>query len=371
MSSPPLHISACDRPEREVYISAMEEAVFESLEDATDYCTAHSRTWGAGLTVQHSDRVREKVTLGCDKGSYHGTVEKPVVDDDDRVRERATVQTLCSYKVLVRLMKRRSAYVASPVCTEHNHPPSLDASAHRIFRRFDKKEVEKITELPTGEAGLKRAQISRTVKQQIPDNISTPRDFSNAIAKAKKEERHGLTYTEAAIERLKTLGWVYEVKTDPADGSMTDFMFMPPEGMALLQRFPTTLFMDCAYRTNKAKLPLFEVVGMTNTTTDSTFAVAFGVLSNEKEAAYQWALRWMMNELDKWDARTGHNGQLPTRERIQVVLTDRELALVNAVEKEISSASGLLCIWHINKAVHRTTGVEQDCTAIHARTSVS
>ena len=49
---------------------------------------------------------------------------------------------------------------------------------------FGEKEVELITELATGNCSFRRSQVLRTVKAQHPDNLSTPKDFSNRIAKA-------------------------------------------------------------------------------------------------------------------------------------------------------------------------------------------
>lgn len=38
-------------------------------------------------------------------------------------------------------------------------------------------------------------------------------------------------------------------------------------------------------------------------------------------------------------------------EKVRVVVSDREKALINALEIELPSASNIICIWHANKGV--------------------
>lgn len=83
---------------------------------------------------------------------------------------------------------------------------------------------------------------------------------------------------------------------------------------------------------------------MTNTDKDSTFGIAYGVLSNEKQVAYDWASQWIVDRvscLDDWK----------TRDAIGVVLTDCEPALMNALKITLPRARNLVCIWHINKRI--------------------
>jgi len=46
--------------------------------------------------------------------------------------------------------------------------------------------------------------------------------------------------------------------------------------------------MDNTYKTNKYKLPLLEIVGMTST--ECTFAVAFAYMESEQKENFCWAL---------------------------------------------------------------------------------
>lgn len=51
---------------------------------------------------------------------------------------------------------------------------------------------------------------------------------------------------------------------------------------------PHVLMMDDTYSTNRYKIPLLEIVGVTST--NMTFCVAFVYMHREKEVNYPWAL---------------------------------------------------------------------------------
>ena len=97
--------------------------------------------------------------------------------------------------------------------------------------------------------------------------------------------------------------------------------------------------MDYTYKTNRSKLPHLKVVGCRNKY--STFPVAFRLLSRETKNTFEWALHWLNLQLIN----------LGIERKTWVVHTDRELALMNALEGEMPYASNLICIWHINKAI--------------------
>ena len=83
----------------------------------------------------------------------------------------------------------------------------------------------------------------------------------------------------------------------------------------LIQNLFNVLIMDSTYKTNRYLMPLFEVVGVAPT--GKIFFVAFVFLKNEKEDSYIWELEHLKLLIDSDDFS-------------KAVVTDRELALVNA-----------------------------------------
>ena len=94
--------------------------------------------------------------------------------------------------------------------------------------------------------------------------------------------------------------------------------------------------MDCTYKTNRYCLPLLEIVGVTST--NLTFSVAFVYLEAEHVDNYTWAMEKLQSLM--------FADRLPN-----VIVTDRELALINVVRLVFPITTNLLCRWHISKNV--------------------
>jgi hypothetical protein len=91
--------------------------------------------------------------------------------------------------------------------------------------------------------------------------------------------------------------------------------------------------MDCTYKTNRYDMPLLNIVGITATL--SSFNAAFVFLSKECEEDFVWALR-----------KFSLIGVSPA-----VVVTDRELALMRALQVVFPKAANVLCFWHRHKNI--------------------
>ena len=115
-----------------------------------------------------------------------------------------------------------------------------------------------------------------------------------------------------------------------------DLFWAYPGSIDLLRVFSHVLIMDCTYKTNRYHLSLLEIVGVTST--DLTFLIAFAYIDTEREDNYTWALERLRSILDA-DVLS------------ELIVTDRDLALLNVIERVFSTAKHLLCRWHISKNV--------------------
>ncbi|KAH6760275.1 hypothetical protein C2S52_009274 [Perilla frutescens var. hirtella] len=106
-------------------------------------------------------------------------------------------------------------------------------------------------------------------------------------------------------------------KRCPQTDTVKDMFYAHPISVKLLRAFPEVLLMDCTYKTNRYRLPLFEIVGVTSTS--MMFSVSCAYLEVEKENNYIWALTVLKGLMDQ--------STLPS-----VIVTDRERALMNAIE---------------------------------------
>ncbi|XP_058734907.1 protein FAR1-RELATED SEQUENCE 5-like [Vicia villosa] len=132
-------------------------------------------------------------------------------------------------------------------------------------------------------------------------------------------------------------GYVYWTRKKDESEVVRDIFWAHPESVKLLNMFPIILIMDCTYKTNKYRQPLFEIVGMTST--KLTFAVAFAYMESEQTETFCWVLDKLKQLFIKQD-------NCP-----QVILTDRDLALMKAIETIFPKTANLLCRFHMNKNV--------------------
>lgn len=125
-----------------------------------------------------------------------------------------------------------------------------------------------------------------------------------------------------------------------ATGEITHLFFAHRQSIALLQASPEVLLMDSTYKTNRYRLPLFCIVGVTPL--KRTFHVAFAFLANECRGDFAWALQG----LRRLYGLLKPPGTLPA-----TLITDRDRGLLLAIQEVFPTSGHLLCLWHVNKNV--------------------
>lgn len=83
--------------------------------------------------------------------------------------------------------------------------------------------------------------------------------------------------------------------------------------------------------------PWSKLLGMTNM--DSTFVLGIAFIRHEKKEQYTWVMRQLKRFCCSEDCQP------------KIMATDRELALMNAIEEVFSDVNHLLCRWHISKNI--------------------
>lgn len=126
---------------------------------------------------------------------------------------------------------------------------------------------------------------------------------------------------------LHTNNYLYEFTTGDSN-ELENLFFVHPTSWKIWRAFPHVLMIDATYKTNKYNKPLVEIVGVTSTR--KTFSVGFAFIHREKETNYTWVLNCVKSILDKCM-------------HPRVIITDRELALINACETVFPDATRQLC----------------------------
>jgi hypothetical protein len=159
---------------------------------------------------------------------------------------------------------------------------------------------------------------------------------SQAIYNAKQKERNQnlgeLTSIQNLLRTLEETSWISDHSVNETNNVQAIF-FAHPDSIKLSRLYNISIVMDCTYNTNKYKMSLLNVVGITSFNT--TFYICFAFIPQENETWYNWAL----------DRLKGlyHDIELP-----KSISIDRDLALINSIRNKFPSSKFILCVWHIN-----------------------
>jgi len=107
--------------------------------------------------------------------------------------------------------------------------------------------------------------------------------------------------------------------------------------MKLCNACNLVFLIDSTYKTNRYRLPLLDFVGVTPTW--MTFSAGFAYLEGEHVNNMIWALEQFRGLFVRCDA-------LP-----EVIVTDKDLTLMNAVKTVFLECPNLLCRFHIDKNI--------------------
>ncbi|KAJ1409126.1 MULE transposase domain [Sesbania bispinosa] len=152
---------------------------------------------------------------------------------------------------------------------------------------------------------VKPRNILLTLKDHNKDNVTTIKQIYNALQAFRTSLRGPRTELQNLMKLMERDNYAYCHRRHEDSNVVRDIVWTHSDAMKLLNIFHIVLIIDTMYKTNKYRLPLLEVVGVTST--ELTFSVAFAYME--------------------------------------------DIVLMNAVEKVFPVASHLLCQFHIAKNV--------------------
>ena len=189
-------------------------------------------------------------------------------------------------------------------------------------------------------AGVKPRDVLCGLKARDKENASTMR----TIYKVKANTRmHDMQWRNAIQQLMKILiekHYVYCHRSYEISEEVLDLFWANPNCILLVKLFLSVVIIDCTYKTNKYKMPLFALVGITSM--GNTFSIAHYFLYNELEDIYQWALSRLRMLFEPHDL-------------LNVFVTNREWAVIKAIKSVFPAAHHMLCTFRISK------NVEQHC----------
>ncbi|XP_076958902.1 uncharacterized protein LOC143634796 [Bidens hawaiensis] len=221
------------------------------------------------------------------------------------------------------------------ICDEHNHPLVQHMEGHPYAKRLTDDEFSLVAELTR--MNVAPRDILSILNERNLSNASTISTIYNARTKIRMSEQAGNSPMQVLMSILHSNGYVYEFTTTGSN-ELENLFFVHPISFDIWRAFPHVLIIDATYKTNSYNMPFVQIVGVTST--NKTFSIAFAFMQNEKIESYTWVLNCLKLTLDKCM-------------HPRVILTDRELALVNACKEVFPNATQLLCRWHISRNIFK------------------
>jgi hypothetical protein len=163
------------------------------------------------------------------------------------------------------------------------------------------------------------------------------RDLRNLRHRAQKQLLKGRSPTSALLMGLQD--WDILWQQEDGDSQRVQHIFCASHsGLDLLARFPSLLWIDATYKTNRHKMPMVNIVG--RSCNGKTFYVACAFVSHERECAYQWVLKSLRDLL--------HTRSIPLP---ITIFSDDAKSLLAALATVFPTTISLLCVWHIQKNI--------------------
>lgn len=194
------------------------------------------------------------------------------------------------------------------------------------------------------QAGATVKTILSMMQQEDPNCVFTGRDIHNSIALGRRNALGDRTAMHALLDVLHTSGFffryeVFPLGTDlPEAGHIKYIFFAHPGAIDIYKANHDVVLMDCTYKTNVYNYPLLNIIGTTGMNTSVQIGLVF--LASEREEDYAWAMQQFLSLIVE------HGIPPPS-----CFVTDRELALKNALSATFPEVPQILCIWHVNKNV--------------------
>ncbi|XP_026431237.1 protein FAR1-RELATED SEQUENCE 5-like [Papaver somniferum] len=265
---------------------------FNSKENVTEGCREIDSQYNIIVVIKKWVNKNENhggkgyaIVLGCERGGKYRKRNCTVSPSKCR-KGTATKKCGCPFKL-------RSTCVDASKWNlivkdgHHNHAPADTLLGHSFAGRLSDEEKQFVIKFH--EHGMPPRHILIALRENFKKNASTLKTIDNCIQKHRVSERAGRTRMQLLHKYLDDSHYVTWNRKNSDTCEVTDIFWAHPESTLCAQCFPSVVIINCTYKTNRWKMPLFHAEGMTFMGT--TFSIAFAFMSAELTRNYEWALQ--------------------------------------------------------------------------------
>ncbi|XP_074315243.1 protein FAR1-RELATED SEQUENCE 5-like [Silene latifolia] len=305
---------------------------FASSMEAFNWAFEIGLRLGFGIKRASNKRVGRNTNLRQDYFVCRMGRRGPVNKDVNSLMRANTVTAWCKCKFSMKVVEiQENKWKLVMRSGFRNHALTLYCDGDRYFAKFDEEELAYID--AQVRAHVRLAIISAGLHQRNPEK-SRPnqRQIYNRSQKVRAEERDGRNPAQQMLALAVQHKYVHYWVTDQETDELTHVFMSHPEDVKMFRSYYYVVLIDSTYKTNLYRLQLVEMVGVTSV--GKSFVIAYALVTHESEDGYRWVLQKLKALLN--DAVQPN-----------VIVTDCEQGLLNAIPTVFPDSSHLLCLWHI------------------------
>jgi zinc finger SWIM domain-containing protein 3 len=264
---------------------------------------------------------------------------KASISTEERKRKKYTRR--CDCKFMINLVKHEGSFVVRGMHASHNHVVLTENEIAALPQsRFIPEPVQQtLREL---------ADFGKYTTSQINDMIQTIhhkdvpvtwnlRDIQNLSAKFRESRSEASTFVKL-LESKKNEedGWSVLYVVNDENMRLERVFWMSGEGKGKYEEYNDVIEIDATYKTNRFGMPLVLVTGLDRN--GITFLICGCLLSDEKQASYQWCL----------DSFKKVTNSVP-----DVIFSDGDENIAHAINRAYPQTVHQLCRFHIAQNVQK------------------
>ncbi|KAL5147558.1 Protein FAR1-RELATED SEQUENCE 5 [Glycine soja] len=254
------------------------------------------------------------VLIGCERSGMNKEFVR---------RDTGSSKCGCPFKLHGKPVHGGEGWMVKLICGIHNHELAKSLVGHPYAGRLTKDEKKIITDMT--KSMVKPKNILLTLKEYNVNSCTTIKQIYNARSAYRSSIRGADTEMQhlmKLLERDQYIHW-HRLKDEVV---VHDLFWCHPDAVKLCNACHLV-----TYKTNRYRISLLDFVGVTPTA--MTFFDGFAYLEAERVNNIVWGLFL-------------RNDRLPV-----IIVTDRDLALMNAVKTVFPECTNMLCRFHIDKNV--------------------
>lgn len=301
------------------------------------YVSNYAYQEGFSISIRRSSNNKKtgklkEIEIICSRGEkYRGKNKSGSVNGNYKGKKAGTKKTDCQFEVKFR--GKEMGFCIAYMYLEHNHPMADEQGRIILNSKINDDEFKLIERMTN--AGVSPIPISISINS----NSKNPKAMM-AVYNARKKVRSNMLGGRTPIQSLfdtfyNTNDYVSAYKNDD-DGSLSHFLLCHKESLKMFYRYSSVITIDSTYKTNRYRMPLCAVIGMT--AHNSSFTVCYIFMKSESIMDYLWAIS-KMDELIFKEFKP------------KIILSDRDASLLHAIRTQLPNTISLLCLWHIEKNV--------------------